>query len=148
MKSSFKRIGVFGGTFDPPHVGHLIIAAQAVEQLGLDMVYFVPAFLPPHKRKGATALPSQRIVMLKKAVAGTARFVVSSLEIQRKGVSYTIDTLRDIRAMHERAKLFLIVGGDNYRQFRKWRSVQEIRKQATVVVYERGGRKSSATKSR
>jgi nicotinate-nucleotide adenylyltransferase len=137
MNPSLKRVGVFGGTFDPPHIGHLIIAQQAVEQLKLERVLFVPAFLPPHKRKGATARPLQRLVMLRKAISGVPAFAVSSVEIVRGGVSYTVDTLRDIKAASGDARLFLIVGGDNFAQFRKWKSASEIRKLATIVVYER-----------
>ena len=132
-----RRIGIFGGTFDPPHIAHLIIAERAVQQLNLDKVVFVPAYLPPHKKKGGTASPSQRYTMIKKAISGRREFDVTSIEMDRKGISYTIDTIRDVRAKYKDAKLFLIVGGDNYRQFEKWKSAEEMRKLVTLVVYDR-----------
>lgn len=137
MKDGATRIGVFGGTFDPPHVGHLIIAEQARQQLHLDRVLFVPAFLPPHKTKGAAATPSQRIAMLAMALSGSQGLKVESLEIDRQGTSYTVDTLKELKRRIGRARLFLIVGGDSFEQFKKWKSADEIRKLATLVVYER-----------
>ena len=139
MKSALRRqrIGIFGGTFDPPHLAHLIIADQALHQLELDKVIFVPAYLPPHKEKGAEGTPSQRYAMLEKAISGCREFDVTSIEIDRKGVSYTIDTLRHIKTKFRNANLFLIVGGDNYRQLENWKSANEIRKLVTFVVYNR-----------
>jgi nicotinate-nucleotide adenylyltransferase len=139
MKSDFhdRRIGIFGGTFDPPHIAHLIIAEQAVQQLKLDKLIFVPAYIPPHKTKGATASPSQRYAMIKESISGRREFDVTSIEMDRKGISYTIDTIRDVRSKYKNAKLFLIVGGDNYRQFEKWKSAVEIRKLVTLVVFDR-----------
>lgn len=130
---------MFGGTFDPPHNGHLIIAGRAVRQLKLDKVIFVPAYIPPHKTRGTSASPTQRYTMMRMVIRTKRKFAVASVEIKRKGVSYTIDTLRDFRKRYRRARLFLIVGGDNYRQFRKWKSASEILKLATLVVYDRLG---------
>ncbi len=137
MKNRLARIGVFGGTFDPPHLGHLIIAEQARQQLQLDLVLFVPAFLPPHKRHGATATPAQRITMLKLATAGWPCFRVDTVEIRRKGTSYTVDTLKELKRKFSNARLFLLVGGDNFVQFRSWKSVDVIQELVTLVVYER-----------
>lgn len=137
MKNGAARIGVFGGTFDPPHVGHLIIAEQARQQLHLDTVLFIPAFLPPHKKRGAAASPSQRIAMLAMALGGSPGLKVESLEIDRQGTSYTVDTLKELKRRIGRARLFLIVGGDNFEQFKKWKSADEIRRLATLVVYDR-----------
>lgn len=146
MKHRTVRIGVFGGTFDPPHIGHLIIAEQARQQLRLDKVLFIPAFLPPHKKVGASASALQRFAMLEKAVSGVAGLAVESIEIDRKGTSYTIDTLKALRRRFKRAAFFLILGGDNFLQFESWKSVKEIRKLANLAVYARkrvtgGGRK-------
>jgi nicotinate-nucleotide adenylyltransferase len=143
-----RRIGIFGGTFDPPHIAHLIIAERAVQQLRLDKVIFVPAYLPPHKTKGTTASPSQRYAMIKKSIAGRREFNVTSIEMDRKGISYTIDTIRDVRTKYKSAKLFLIVGGDNYRQFEKWKSADEIRELATLVVYDRSESRHSEGKTK
>ncbi len=139
MRNVAQRIGVFGGTFDPPHVGHLIIAEQAREQLRLDKVLFIPAYLPPHKKNGASASPTQRLKMLQKAVGARSGFIVESLEVERKGTSYTVDTLKELKTRFKKARFFLIVGGDNYVQFRQWKSSDEIRRLATLVVYGRGG---------
>ncbi len=139
MKSARRkrRIGIFGGTFDPPHLAHLIIAEQAVHQLKLDKVILVPAYLPPHKKNGTEGSPSQRHAMIKKAISGCREFDVTSVEMDRKGVSYTIDTLRYFKTKYKNAKFFLIVGGDNYRQLEKWKSANEIRKLVTLAVYNR-----------
>ncbi len=139
MKTRAKspRIGIFGGTFDPPHIGHLLIAEQAREQLKLDKVLFVPAFQPPHKQDRATANPRQRLAMVRLAVSGSSGFEVTALEYRRRGISYTVDTLRELCGLYPGAQLFLIVGGDNFAGFRTWKSIGEILKLATVVVYKR-----------
>jgi len=139
VKNSASRIGIFGGTFDPPHVGHLIIAEQAREQLSLDKVLFVPAHVPPHKKGSATASPHERLTMTKRALVGIPAFQASSIEIGRKGVSYTVDTLRQLTIQYRKAKLFLIVGGDNFTQFGSWKSSDEILRLATPAVYSREG---------
>jgi nicotinate-nucleotide adenylyltransferase len=142
MKNEVERIGVFGGTFDPPHIGHLIIAEQARQQLRLHKVLFVPAHDPPHKKGQATANPSQRLSMIKRAVSIVPEFEVSSIEIDREGVSYTVDTLRELRTKYRNAKFFLIVGGDNFAQLETWKSVTDILQLATPVVYDREEKKS------
>lgn len=136
-----RRIGIFGGTFDPPHIGHLIIADQARAQLKLDRVLFVPAFIPPHKRRRASAKPADRLKMAKLAVRGNTAFAVSDLELRREGVSYTIDTVREIRQRFPSAAIFLIVGEDNWGEFPTWKSYQEILRLAKVVVYPRRHRR-------
>ncbi len=146
MRQRKARIGVFGGTFDPPHIGHLIIAEQARQQLDLDKVLFVPAFLPPHKTFGTHATPAQRLAMLRIAVKGFAGLEVESLEVDRKGTSYTVDTLKELRDRFGDAKFFLIIGGDNFAQLRSWKSVREILRLATPAVYHRPGRKSRGQK--
>ncbi|HEY4612761.1 MAG TPA: nicotinate-nucleotide adenylyltransferase [Bacteroidota bacterium] len=132
-----KRIGIFGGTFDPPHVGHLIIAEQARAQVGLDRIYFIPAFLPPHKRKNSSAQPLDRLTMSKLAVRGDKALRVSDIEIRRKGISYTIDTVRGFHRRYPKAELFLIVGEDNYAAFKTWKSYKEILRSARLIVYRR-----------
>ncbi len=135
------RIGVFGGTFDPPHIGHLIIAEQACQQLCLDRLLFIPAYVPPHKRHKETANAEQRLAMVKLSIAGAAKFEVAAIEIHRKGISYTVDTLKELHHRNPKAKLFLIVGGDNYAGFKSWKSTGEILKLSSVVVYRRNLRK-------
>lgn len=134
-----KRIGILGGSFDPPHIGHLIIAELAREQLLLDEVVFVPAFVPPHKmgRDASTAL--DRLRMTKLAVRGNTSFHVSDIEIRRKGVSYTVDTVNAFRRRDQTAKLFLIVGGDSVSQFWSWKAPGDILSNASLAMYGRSG---------
>jgi nicotinate-nucleotide adenylyltransferase len=146
MTKAIKRIGILGGTFDPPHVGHLIIAEQACAQLRLDMLLFIPAFLPPHKESGGRADPRQRLKMVRLATSGRPKFGVSSIEMRRKGISYTIDTLHEIEKIYRGATVYLIVGGDNFASFKSWKSVDEIAKLATIVVYKRKPLKKETTR--
>jgi nicotinate-nucleotide adenylyltransferase len=143
-----KRIGVFGGTFDPPHMGHLIIADQARAQLHLDKVLFVPAHIPPHKMGKATASPLQRLMMTRKAIRGIPEFEASSIEIGRKGVSYTIDTLRHLKSQYADATIFLIVGGDNFAQLKSWKDVRDILRLSIPVVYDREAKNSRTVQRR
>lgn len=134
-----KRIGIFGGSFDPPHIGHLIIAELAREQLLLDQVVFVPAFVPPHKMRDNVSTALDRLRMTKLATRGNSSFRVSDIEIRRKGVSYTVDTIRAIKRRYPAAKLFLIVGGDSLAQFWSWKAPDEILANASLAVYARPG---------
>jgi nicotinate-nucleotide adenylyltransferase len=130
------RVGVFGGTFDPVHVGHLAIANAALEELGLDHVYFVPARRSPLKEGGPIAGAEDRVAMLTAAIAGEPRFRVSPLELDRKGPSFTVDTLEALRGEGE---LFLILGSDAYADFERWREPARIRRLATIVLAARPG---------
>lgn len=130
------RVGVFGGTFDPVHVGHLAIANAALDDLGLDTVYFVPARRSPLKEHGPIASTEDRLAMLTAATAGEPRFRVSRLELDREGQSFTVDTLEALRGEGE---LYLILGGDAYADFERWREPERIRRLATVVLAARPG---------
>ena len=131
-----KRIGVFGGTFDPVHVGHLAIANAALEDLALDRVYFVPAQRSPLKEKGPIADAQDRLAMLRASIAAEPRFQVSRAELDRAGPSFTVDTLESLRREGE---LFLILGSDAYADFERWREPKRIRGLATVVLAARPG---------
>ena len=136
------NIGILGGSFDPVHTAHLAIAAQALEQLALDEVWFVPAWIAPHKgaNAAATGRTKDRVAMLRLALAGNRAFRCCTIELRRKGTSYTIDTLRQIRA--ERGPgtaLYLLIGADNYAQFHTWRAAAEIPRLCRLVVYPRPG---------
>lgn len=129
-----RRIGIFGGTFDPPHLGHLTIAEWAREALALDRVVFVPAGTPPHKRPVAVTPAVHRLAMTRLAARGHPAFEVTPIETRRRGPSYTVDTLRRFRAEHPRARLFLIVGEDSLDDFGTWRDPHDILALSTLVV--------------
>ncbi len=133
------RLGVFGGTFDPPHVGHLLIASDAVEQLGLDRVVFVPAARQPLKEESARRATADRLTMVRAMVGDDARFAVDPIEIERGGLSYTVETLGTLAARAPGAELFLLAGADVLATFARWREPEQIRRLATLVVLTRGG---------
>jgi nicotinate-nucleotide adenylyltransferase len=135
---TLQRIGIFGGTFDPPHIGHLIIAEQARVQFKLDRVLFIPAYRPPHKRGRASTAPQHRLNMVRRAVRGSPWFRVSDIELKRKGVSYTIDTVRAVQRRYPGASIFLILGSDNLSEFHTWQSYRELLALTRLVVYVRG----------
>jgi nicotinate-nucleotide adenylyltransferase len=133
------RIGILGGTFDPPHTGHLIAAQDCFVALRLDRVDFVPARQPPHKRSRPISASAIRHAMLTAAVAGDDRFRVDAIELDRQGPSWTVDTLKEYHARDAGAELFLLVGMDQYLEFETWREPAEIARLATIVVMARGG---------
>ncbi|MBI4538253.1 MAG: nicotinate (nicotinamide) nucleotide adenylyltransferase, partial [Gemmatimonadetes bacterium] len=133
------RFGIFGGTFDPPHVGHLIVAQDIFEALELDRLLFIPAPLPPHKR-GIEVTPAEiRLRMVEAAVAGDSRFEVSDVEFRRPGPSYTVDTLRDLHHGHPGAEFDLVIGTDQLAEFANWRQPEEVARLARLAVIGRGG---------
>lgn len=142
-----EHLGLFGGTFDPPHVGHLALAEWARERLRLDRVLFIPAGRPPHKRRRPISSPAARLEMTRLATRGHPGFGVSTLELEADGPSFTVDTLRAIGARHPRARLFLLVGADSLDEFRTWRSPEEILALATLAVAARPGSGRAATRA-
>ena len=130
------RVGVFGGTFDPVHVGHLAIALAALESVPLDRVLFVPARRSPLKDRDPLASVSDRVAMLEAAVASEPRFALSPVELDRDGVSYTVDTLEALRSEGD---LFLILGSDALADLELWREPDRIRELATILVAARPG---------
>ena len=134
-----ERIGVFGGSFDPVHIGHLIIAQDALEQLELDRLIFVPAAVSPLKKHRAPADGRHRLEMLLRATADNLRFDVSDIELTRGGLSYTIDTIRQLQAEHPGAALFFIVGLDSLKELHRWHCAEELLERCTVVPFGRGG---------
>ncbi|MBI4502699.1 MAG: nicotinate (nicotinamide) nucleotide adenylyltransferase [Gemmatimonadetes bacterium] len=133
------RIGIFGGSFDPVHLGHLAVARRAAARLRLDEVRFVPARVQPLKSAGPRAPAEDRIAMLRAAVGGIRGFVVDGREIARSGPSYTVDTLRELRKERPGDELFLLLGADAARDLAEWRESAELAKLATVVVVPRPG---------
>jgi len=131
------RIGVFGGSFDPVHLGHLIAAECCREQLGLDRVIFMPAAVPPHKQDRRLAAARHRLEMLTLATGGHESFAVASDELDRGGVSYTVDTLAGLAARHAGDRLSLLLGPDAAVALPTWREPRRIVELAEVVVMER-----------
>src|SRR5258705_147180 len=129
-----RRIGLFGGTFDPPHLGHLALAEHARDRLRLDEVRFIPAGQPPHKRGVRITPAAGRVAMTRLAVRGNPAFTVSTLEVRRGGPSFTIETLRDVAAGAPRARLYLILGSDSPDDFANWGGPDGILALAKVVV--------------
>lgn len=131
------RLGIFGGTFDPVHYGHLLLAESCREQLRLDEVCFVPAAMPPHKQKRPLSPASARIEMLELATSGQQTFSVCRHEIERGGVSYTVDTLAQLKAEDPRRELFFLMGADSLRDLSGWKDPQRICQLAIPVVVRR-----------
>lgn len=132
-------IGIFGGTFNPPHVGHLITAEHIREELGLDTIVFVPTATSPHKISKESVSPEHRLAMTRLATRGNSGFQVSDIEIRRGGVSFTIDTLHAMKQEYPNDRLFLLIGMDNLIDFHTWRSPEEIVRAASLVVMTRPG---------
>ncbi len=137
-----RRIGVIGGSFDPIHHGHLLLARFALEQIPLDEVLFMPAADQPLKQ-GACAPAEERWTMVELAVAACADFAASRLELDRPGKSYTVETLRLLHRLHPHAALFFIIGADNIAQLYEWHDLEGIFAQCTVVVGARPGEVAS-----
>lgn len=133
------RLGIYGGSFDPVHYGHLLLAECCREQANLDEVWFVPAATPPHKQPGRLASPAARIEMLQLAIGGHAAFRVSSLETDRGGVSYTVDTLAAVREARPDDDLFFLMGADSLADLPTWREPQRVCQLATPLVVCRPG---------
>jgi nicotinate-nucleotide adenylyltransferase len=131
------RIGIYGGTFNPVHHGHLILARQALEEFKLDRLIFVPAAESPFKIQNHTAPAGDRLAMLQLAIAGEDRFSVDPLEIERGGVSYSIDTVKIFRSRDPNAELFFLVGEDNADRLTEWHRFEELKKLACFVVLSR-----------
>jgi nicotinate-nucleotide adenylyltransferase len=135
------RIGLYGGTFDPVHLGHLMVAEQARTELELQRVFFVLTPNPPHKSAAAILPAAHRLNMLRLALSDHSQFEASTAELDRPGVSYTVDTLRHFRAQPEfaSAEFFLIIGGDSLLELKNWREPQAIISMAKLTVYSRPG---------
>jgi nicotinate-nucleotide adenylyltransferase len=141
------RIGVFGGTFDPVHLGHLILAEQCRDQGRLDRVLFIPAARPPHKQEQPLTAFAQRVEMLALAIAGQPAFRVDELEKDREGPSYTVDTLAELHRRHPGAELFLLVGSDTLHDLPHWYEPAQIAEQAGLLVMPRPGCPAPAPES-
>src|SRR4051812_48345773 len=132
------RLGIFGGSFDPPHLGHLLPLIDAMESLALDRVVLTPAATQPFKVGRASASAEHRFAMTERLVAGMPGFSVSRAEIDRAGLSFTVDTLAALAAQEPDARLTLLLGADAYALFEQWREPERIRQLASIAVMARG----------
>ena len=132
-------IGILGGTFNPPHMGHLVMAQEALDQLDLDHVVLMPVAVPPHKEAREDPGAAARLELCRLAVADDERFAVSTLEIERGGASFTVDTLRELHDVEPEHDLTFIVGGDMAQSLPAWREPEAILRLARLAVAEREG---------
>ncbi|MHB1354929.1 MAG: nicotinate-nucleotide adenylyltransferase [Anaerolineae bacterium] len=137
---ALQRLGVFGGTFDPIHLGHLVVAEEARTSLALDGILFIPARVSPFKLGQATACAEDRLRMVELAIADNIAFQTCRLEIEREGPSYTVDTLQQLRALYgPQPELYLLMGTDSLAMIASWHHVTELVQLARIVAYTRPG---------
>ncbi|WP_066367941.1 nicotinate-nucleotide adenylyltransferase [Neobacillus fumarioli] len=121
-----NKIGILGGTFDPPHNGHLLIANEVLSALKLDKIWFIPNQDPPHKKKSCSITNEDRMEMLKRALNGNPVFDIQTIELERTGPSYTIDTIRMIREQYKDHQFYFIIGADMIEYLPKWKQIDEL----------------------
>jgi nicotinate-nucleotide adenylyltransferase len=132
-----KRVGILGGTFDPPHIGHLILGEYTVEALDLDLLLFVPAADPPHKQDRSKTPVHDRLAMLECALAGNQHFTLSRIDIDRPGPHYSVDMVKIVQAQHPSAELYFVMGGDSLRDLPKWHNPAEFITLCKLAVMRR-----------
>jgi len=137
--NSELKIGLFGGSFDPVHLGHLLVAQAAIEELRLDRLFFIPAAQSPFKPESKPAPDAARLQLLRLALAGKTNCEVDDQEIRRGGISYTVDTLRDYARKFSGAELFYLIGADNVPKLNEWREPAELARLAEFVAIPRPG---------
>src|SRR5471030_2739150 len=133
------KIGLFGGSFDPVHLGHLLVAQTAVEELGLDKLFFVPAAQSPFKSENKIAPSEIRLKLLRLALAGKTNYEIDEQEVRRGGISYSIETLCDYSKQFPSAKLFYLIGADNISKLNQWREADKLAKLAEFIAIPRPG---------
>ncbi|MGA9173829.1 MAG: nicotinate-nucleotide adenylyltransferase [Thermoactinomyces sp.] len=133
------RVGIFGGTFDPIHLGHLLLAEQAMETASLEQVWFIPAGEPPHKQGNEITSAHHRLQMVKLATETNPHFVVNDLEIKRKGPSYTVDTIQILKELTPENDFFLLVGADMVKDLPHWYKIKKILQFVRVIGLGRPG---------
>jgi nicotinate-nucleotide adenylyltransferase len=134
-----ETLGLFGGTFDPIHLGHLRAAAEVRRRTGIGRILFIPSYLPPHKATGGTAPAADRLRMVELAVRRRAGFEASPIEVEARGKSYSIRTLRRVRRLRPRARIFFIVGADAFVDIGTWRSYEKVLAECFFIVTGRPG---------
>jgi nicotinate-nucleotide adenylyltransferase len=134
-----ERVGLFGGSFDPVHLGHLILAEAALEELRLDRIVFIPAAVSPFKTdRPPSASNDQRLLMLRKAIAGENRFSVDERELHRSGPSYTVDTVRELLGDYPGVRFIYLIGADNLKDLPMWHEIEELKNLVDFAVLDRG----------
>jgi len=133
------RIGIFGGTFNPIHFGHLVLAEQAYEKLHLDKVIFIPSYKPPHKNGSRIISAEHRFAMTRLAIGKNARFVISNIEVKRKGRSFLVDTVRQLKQIYPGSILYFISGSDVSSQIARWKSISEVLRLVKLILAKRPG---------
>jgi nicotinate-nucleotide adenylyltransferase len=134
-----KKIGIYGGTFDPIHHAHLILAREALEILQLNKIIFVPAALAPHKLSQPAAPAPVRFEMVRAAIAGEYGFALSSCELDRAAPSYSIDTVRELQAKDSSAEFYFLLGEDNVSELHAWHEIDSLKQMVNFVVLDRAG---------
>ncbi len=134
-----ERMGLFGGTFDPIHLGHLRAAREVLERFALDRILFVPSFIPPHKERKGMAPARDRLRMVELACAGEPRFAASSIEVDAGGRSYSILTLERVRGLYPGARIFFILGTDAFLEIGTWREHERVLAESLFIVMTRPG---------
>ncbi len=132
-------ICLFGGTFDPPHIGHLIIAEFILSDLDVDKILFIPSSIPPHKPSCSYSAASSRVEMLQISIKGTPAFQISDIELNRPGVSYSVDTIKQIKSQMNlpEEELYFLIGSDSLIEFQTWKNPEEILSLARVIIASR-----------
>ncbi|WP_046173893.1 nicotinate-nucleotide adenylyltransferase [Domibacillus indicus] len=134
-----KKVGILGGTFNPPHIGHLIAANEVLHALNLDEVRFMPNSVPPHKRLAGHIADEHRLQMTKLAIEDNPLFKLETIEIERAGVSYTIDTLRELIKQEPGTSFYFIIGADMIEYLPNWREIDELSRLVTFAGVKRPG---------
>jgi nicotinate-nucleotide adenylyltransferase len=137
--NSPKKIGLYGGSFDPVHLGHLLVAQSACEEVGLDRLFFIPAAQSPFKPEMQPTPAAERLRLLRLALAGKSNYEIDEQEIRRGGVSYSIDTVRDYAKRFPGAELFYLIGADHVPSLGKWRQADELARMVQFVAIPRPG---------
>ncbi len=134
-----KKLGILGGTFDPIHVGHLVLAEQVREKLQLEQVVFIPSASPPHKTEHQLSSAAHRFEMTKLALEGNSHFSVSNIELEREGLSYTVETLRKLKELYQGSEIYFLTGSDVLDEITTWKDPDEIYRLAKIVIGVRPG---------
>lgn len=134
------KIGILGGSFDPIHMGHLILGENVRDSLKLDKVIFIPTGINPFKGNRNTTSPTQRLEMIKLAIESNPHFTISTIEIEREGISYTIDTIKSLKGRYKEDDLYFIIGSDIIFQIEKWKDIQQLVKLCKFALVNRPGK--------